>query len=216
MTTPQESRSIAVNPAALPKRLFMSHQDKDALAGTAALAYIQWGEAQGYHRRPSCKSRQRWYDLREQNTVRLAMNKLVHTTARTFFTADGMLASDNFQVIVTGDECTEKLCIAMNSTLHQLFLNVEARTNFGEGVLEIQTYETSHMLVARPQMDMVIFDSDRWDVMDPSDERQHIDQAVFDALDLITSEREAVYAGVTELVDNRRQRARSTADRNRR
>ena len=74
MTTPQESRRIAVDPAALPKQLFMCHQNKDALAGTGALAYIQWGEAQGYHQRRSVASRRRWYDLGKRDTTQLAMN----------------------------------------------------------------------------------------------------------------------------------------------
>ena len=63
MTSPQESRSIAVDAASLPKRLFMCHADKDELAGTGALEYIEWGESQGYHRRSSVRSRRRWYDL---------------------------------------------------------------------------------------------------------------------------------------------------------
>ena len=65
MTSPQESRSIAVDPDKLPMRLFMCHQDKEALADAAALDYIRWGEAQGYHARTSVKSRRRWYDLGE-------------------------------------------------------------------------------------------------------------------------------------------------------
>ena len=82
MTTPQESRSIAVDPARLPRRLFMCHDDKE-LAGPGALAYIRWGEEQRYHRRTSMKSRKRWYDLEERDTVYLGMNKFVDTTART-------------------------------------------------------------------------------------------------------------------------------------
>ena len=38
MTTPQESRSLAVDPAGLPYRLFMCQQEKANLAGTGALA----------------------------------------------------------------------------------------------------------------------------------------------------------------------------------
>lgn len=41
MTTPQESRSVAVGPARLLTRLFMRYGDKDDLASTGALAYIQ-------------------------------------------------------------------------------------------------------------------------------------------------------------------------------
>ena len=47
MTSPQESRRIAVDPTTLPKRLFMCHKEKTELKGTTALEYIEWGEAQG-------------------------------------------------------------------------------------------------------------------------------------------------------------------------
>ena len=55
MTTPQESRRIAVDPARLPKRLFMCHDTRPIWPATGALAYIQWGEEQGYHQRTSVK-----------------------------------------------------------------------------------------------------------------------------------------------------------------
>ena len=212
MTTPQESRRIAVNPAELPRRLFMCHEDKATLSGTGALAYIQWGEAQGYYRRRSVASRRRWYDLGERDGVYLGMNKLVDTTARTFLMLDNSFLSDNFQVMsFDGDALL--LCAALNATLFQLMLNTEARTNFGLGVLEIQTYETANIAVVNPSLlpalDAELFASSDWDVLTPSPERRLIDDVVFDALGLTAGEREAVYTGVTELVENRKQRARS-------
>ena len=83
MTTPQESRRLAVNPATLPKQLFMCHQDRQDLKGAAALAYIQWGESQNYHQRTGVKSRRRWYDLGDRQAVHLGMNYLIDTTSRT-------------------------------------------------------------------------------------------------------------------------------------
>ena len=55
--SPRECKSIRVDPSQLQFKLFMCHKDKAALAGTAALDYIKWGETQGYHQRPSCKGR---------------------------------------------------------------------------------------------------------------------------------------------------------------
>ena len=69
MTTPQESRRIAVDPATLPKRLFMCHNDKAELADTGALAYIQWGEKQRYNTRTSVASRQAVVRLGEAGCV---------------------------------------------------------------------------------------------------------------------------------------------------
>ena len=212
MTTPQESRRIAVNPAYLPKQLFMCHWSKEALEGKGALEYIKWGEAQGYQTRRSVAARRRWYDLGERETIYLGMNKLVDTTARTFLPAGGALFSDNFQ-IMDFDGNALPLCVALNSTLFQLMLNTEARSNFGQGVLEIQTYETANIQIVNPRLlpepEAAGFAATDWDVLRPSAARRELDGAVFDALSLTAEERAAVYAGVGELVGNRKRRAGS-------
>ena len=215
MTTPQESRSVAVDPARLPKRLFMCHEDKADLSGAGALAYIQWGEEQGYHRRTSVKSRKRWYDLGERDTARLAMNYLIDTTARTFYVEDGLLFGDNFQEIRSVMVSQLQICAALNSTVSQLMFNISGRANFGGGLMKIQTFEIESLQIVNPQLlpepSASVFNAADWDVLAPSAARHHIDDAVYDALGLTAGEREAVYAGVCELVENRRQRARSVS-----
>ncbi len=150
----------------------------------------------------------------ERGTVYLGMNKLVDTTARTFIASNGSLFTDNFQIMVLSDDVDPyPLCGTLNSTLFQLTLNVEARSNFGQGVLEIQTYETENTKVVKPEllseMPTEVFATANWDILTPSPERRQIDNAMFDALRLTSSERDAVYEGVVELVDNRRRRAGS-------
>jgi len=45
-----------------PSRLFFNCSlSRDDLRDTRALAYIRQGEREGYHRRPTCASRERWY-----------------------------------------------------------------------------------------------------------------------------------------------------------
>ena len=213
MTTPQESRRIAVDPAALPRRLFMCHRDKADLAGAGALAYIEWGEKQGYHRRRSVASRRRWYDLGERNTTQLAMNYLVDTTARTFFVQDELLFGDNFQELRSDKVGPLQLCVAMNATLSQLMLNISGRANFGGGLIKIQTYEIEGLTIVNPQLlpepDAAIFNATDWDMLTPSAARRHIDAAVYEALGLTPAARAAVPAGVTDLVTNRKRRAAS-------
>ena len=142
------------------------------------------------------------------------MNKLVNTTARSYLSLSGLRFTDNFQIMTLQEGMsTVSLCAALNSTLFQLVLNTEARANFGEGVLEIQTYETANLPVANPgllgELDADIFASSDWEVLNPSAERLEIDAAVFDALGLTQGEQDAVYEGVAELVGNRLRRARS-------
>ena len=212
LTSPQESRSILVDSATLRHRLFMCHEDRDELAGTGALAYIEWGETQGYHQRRSVASRRNWYDIGRRKTTQLAMNYLIDTTARTYFVSDGLLFGDNFQTISI-DEGTLQLCVPVNSTLSQLFFNILGRANFGGGLIKIQTFEMENMPTVSPSLlpsvKPEVFAASNWDVLKPSPARRQIDNAVFDALRLTTGEREAVYEGVSELVTNRKRRARS-------
>lgn len=216
MNTPQESRRIAVDPGRLSKCLFTCHDDKDDLAGTGALAYIQWGEEQEYHQRTSVKSRRRWYDLGKQDSVYLGMSKFVDTTALTYLAVEGSLFSDDFQIMpIAGNGSPTRLCAAVNSTLLQLMLNAAIRSNFGQGVLEIQTHETANLVIVNPQLlpepAASVFNAADWDVLNPSAARRHIDEAVYDALGLTAGEREAVYAGVCELVENRKRKASSVS-----
>ena len=214
MTTPQESRSIAVDPARLPKRLFMCHSGKDELEGTGALAYIQWGEAQGYHKNKSFASKALWWDIGPTNPAQLAINTLVDTTARTFYCPSEMLF-DQTCYTVTANCSLLCLCAGMNSTLFQLMANLGGRANFGGGLLRIATYELANLLVVNPALlaepKWSAFNAADWDVLNPSAARRHVDSIVFDALGLTAGEREAVYEGVRELVGNRKRRAGSVS-----
>ena len=213
MTTPQESRSIAVDPATLPKRLFMCHKEKAALKGTGALRYIKWGEAQGYHTRSSVESRRRWYDLGQIAIPPLVMNKMIDTTSRVFLTNGSAFANNVLYEIEPENVSPTKLCVSLNSTICQLIVNLEGRVNFGGGMLELAAYETANLAVVNPLLlpepDVGIFDSTNWDVLSPSAERWRIDGMVFEALGLAGNERRKVYEGVMELVWNRKQKAGS-------
>ena len=79
--------------------------------------------------------------------------------------------------------------------------------------MRIETYENAKMQVVLPdplpELDAAVFNATDWDVLTPSAARRHIDAAVYEALRLTAGECEAVYAGVRELVGNRRSRAGS-------
>ena len=213
MTTPLESSRISVEVLQLPFEAFVCHEPKASLSGTKALEYIGWGEAQGFHKKSAPAARRLWYDLGNRDTARTAINIFVHSTARTVLASQSLLFSDNFQVLYPHSVSSIGICSAMNSSFCQLVINVEGRANFGQGVLEIQTYEVSDLRIVNPVffegLDETILASSAWDVLHPSRERRQIDDAVFDILGLTQSERDGVYEAITKLVENRRRRARS-------
>ena len=211
--SPRECKSIRVDPSQLQFKLFMCNMDKAALAGTAALEYIEWGESQGYHQRPSCRGRTRWWDLGERQIPLLSFNYLISSTARTLYAQDGCYTSDNFQEIHTDSDLILPLCASLNSSLFQLMVNIAGRSNFGGGLLKIQTYEVSELLCLDPKTfafeNKEIFTSAAWEMLDPSDHRRALDAIIFDALGLTQGERDGVYEAVVNLVESRLRKARS-------
>jgi len=63
--SPKECKSILIRPEDLKYKVLMVHKSKEELKGKKVLDYIEWGEKEGYHKRPTCRSRKWWWDLGE-------------------------------------------------------------------------------------------------------------------------------------------------------
>ena len=225
--SPREIKTIVIDPTQLKYRLFMCHKSKRELKGTKALEYIEWGEKRKYHKRPSCKGRKFWYSLSNESDksriVPLHFNYLINEVGRTF--VGNIYASDNFHDISLPADYAAYL----NSSVFFLFQNITGRTNFGGGLLKIQTFELSRMLLLvevkmehellnrlqnrsifaeygiDPTMDIPIAKQ----APKPLPERKALDDIMFDALGLTEEERKEVYRAVAQLVWERISRARS-------
>ncbi|MBV9257688.1 MAG: hypothetical protein JO215_06690, partial [Ktedonobacteraceae bacterium] len=211
--SPRECRGILIDPQNLKSKLFLCHKSKAELKGTQALEYIQWGESQDFQQRPTCAGRPGWWNLGKRHLPSLSFNYLIDTTARTFYASDGCYFSDNFQDVFTVPSFVLPLCASLNSTLFQLMINVVGRSNFGDGLLKIQTYEVGDLLCLHPKaihMDQEqLLTSSSWNVLTPSPERIALDTIIFDELNLTQGERTAVYEGVINLVNARLDKAKS-------
>jgi len=133
--SPRECKSIIVKPQDLKYRVLMIHKDKKDLRGTKVLRYIRDGERKGYHLRPTCASRERWYDLGVREPAPINVNYLINDVARGL--VGKFWASDDFQEIHT----REDIAPFLNSTVFWLMQNLSGRTSFGGGLLKVQTYE---------------------------------------------------------------------------
>ena len=223
--SPRECKRIRVEPSELKFKLFMCHADKAVLAGTAALEYIAWGESQGFHQRPSCKGRARWWDLGEQGPFDWLILRFRDKRNWTPINeTPSLLAGDVvFTATLHNRNTIESANAVANSTLAVLVSEIYGRVNLGDGLLttygpdilnfdfispdwiDAQSGESLSQafepMKQRPVLS--IFD----EIHQP--DRRTLDAIIFDALDLTQGERDDVYEAVVRLVESRLRKARS-------
>jgi hypothetical protein len=150
--SPRECKSIIVKPEGLKYRVLMIHKDKKELRGTNVLRYIKEGEAKGYHKRPTCASRQRWYDLGTQKPPDMIWFKAFND--RVFCPVNILhhQSSDRFYAIYSKEDAyVEMLSYGLNCTLSHLIVEIWGRVNLGEGALDNMTYEAATMFTLNPE-----------------------------------------------------------------
>ena len=215
--SPRECKSIRVDPNQLQFKLFMCHADKAALAGTAALDYIEWGESQGYHQRPSCRGRARWWDLGKWDFADLLWIETMHESFKVHRNAPSIYESDKFYGIKFQGNI-DTLTVLLNSTPIMLFKLLSGFHSLGGGGLKTAVYEVKDFHILQPEL--VAFNEDlvntliqrevgtiQEDVEHPN--RRALDAIIFDALGLTQGERDGVYEAVVNLVEARLRKARS-------
>ena len=211
--SPRECKSIRVDPSQLQFKLFMCHADKTALAGTAALEYIKWGESQGYHQRPSCKGRARWWDLGEESGNSIFVKEADETSA-VFYNPDNYLVDCRLYYANLSND----ILLFLNSAIAAMFFELYSRSGLGKGArsLMVSDYEDVPTLTkinvdketAESLLKQVYLLPPRR-IVNSESEWSTLDAIIFDALDLTQGEQDAVYEAVINLVESRLRKARS-------
>ena len=208
----REVNQIVVNPSSFPLKLFLSNSSRKDLEGTNALEYIKWGESQGFHSRPSCKGRPNWWSLGKPEPTSINCNYQIGHIQHYFISSQPFFVSNNFQCIGYSKK-PFSLAASLNSSWTQLWVSVMGRTNFGGGLLKIETYETANIIVPNPSM---VDEHEARQVLSPAsmlelngEDRKQLDNIIFDALGLTQGERDGVYEAVVNLVEARLRKARS-------
>lgn len=246
--SPRECKSILIDPKQLKYKIFMCHKEKKELKGTKALKYIEWGEkddewtdprtGEPYppYKRPSCKGRERWWDLGKREKPTLFVNKGPWERHFLPISNSEVFCDQQIYEVELNEKKTEpEIQATANSTISALFFELNGRSNFGEGILWIAVYEAANIFVIFPrnltQKEKLLklfgplskreigtvyqecgLDREkpiRSQQPNPLPDRKALDDVVFDALGLTEAERKEVYWAVCELVQNRLMKARS-------
>jgi hypothetical protein len=215
--SPRECKRILIDPKDLKFKIFMCHKEKKELKGTAAFEYIKWGEAQGFHERPSCRGRARWWDVGERRFPPIISPSSVSELPRTFGNSS-VYADKRLYEIYPEDASKQAVILATNSITSSLFLELGSRTGLGEGLLDLAVYELADCLIVLPsnaeRTSACLSKMEERDILGLRAEIEHpdrrkLDRIIFEHLGLSLGEREAVYEAVIDLVETRLKKADS-------
>ena len=221
----RECKSIRIDPDQLQSKLFICHLDKAALAGTAALEYIEWGESQGFHQRPSCRSRAQWWDLGGQKSFDWLV--LIFRDKRNWTPINetpSLLASNVvFTATLHNRDTIQSANAVANSTFAILASEIYGRVNLGDGLLTTYGPDILSFDFISPDWIDAHSGQSLGQAFEPMKQRQilsifdeihqpdrrALDAIIFDALSLTQGERDGVYEAVIRLVEARLRKAKS-------
>lgn len=194
-----------------------------SLAGTGAGAYVTWGEAQGYHERPTCRARKPWYVLPHQEPAPLVLAKGIWERHLAPLLAAPLLVDQQlYRIYLRPGVPPQTAAALLNSSWLALQLELQGRVNFGEGVLWLATYEVQNLLLPDPRA-MAAREATRLATLFSTlgkqpvshdlvaelarEERQALDAAVFSAVGLSSTEATILLETLQERVAARQAQA---------
>ena len=131
--SPRECKSIVINPEDLKYRVLMIHRDKEDLKGTNMLKYIEWGEERGFHKRPTCASRKRWYDLGSHVDDIITFPERERKKFIVFLNEDRICLNKNLYGISLNQVKPKILCAFLNSSITAMTAELIGRLPGGGG-----------------------------------------------------------------------------------
>jgi len=128
--------------------------DEEAANKPYAARYIRWGEAQGFHRRPTIKSRRPWWVIRVQDYAAIAFPMAHKRRPVLALLEDTSIHLDNRLYAIRPKRRDDALLLAasLSSTFSILSREICGRANFGQGMLDMKVYEAEGLEVLDPSL----------------------------------------------------------------
>lgn len=131
--SPKELKTIIVRLEDLNHLVFMCHEEKSKLRETNALKYIEWGEKQGFQKRPTCKSRPRWWDLGKWEISKNILPMFERERKYSFYNPHSAYVDAALYWCYTKNIKEESLNLLLNSMLIGLWKELLCRPPEGGG-----------------------------------------------------------------------------------
>jgi hypothetical protein len=223
--SPRDSKYVSIKKKALKRLALLCNQERKLLNKKSVLKYIAWGEKQNFHKRQTCSTRNKWWNLGDR-TFGEVLWPMVHNDRHTVFISNKEIVVDHNLFEILTDK-KERIWISLISSYQVIIRELFGRVNLGEGALKTEGIDIKRFLVIQPD----IFTSEqiskihslierfnsreiqsifqelginpnfpiREQTPNPLPDRKALDDIVFDILGLT----EEVYWAVCELVKSR-------------
>jgi hypothetical protein len=151
LTSPKDVGTYIVNPSKIMYRLLKVSEKKSVLQSKYPFVfeYIQFAERKNIHLRSTLANRKIWYDIGKGKLPDMAFSYMINDFGKTYLA--NVYTNDNFQNIFVKNN-RKTVFLYLNSTISWFFQQLIIRTNFGDGVAKIQSYELADMLI--PSIDL--------------------------------------------------------------
>lgn len=131
--------------------VLLIHDEKEKLKGTRVLKHIQAGESKLLDKRPTCSTRERWYDLGERKFSDGFWIYVLNDRYCAFYNLNKVYTDcELFDIYIKNKKNIIPVLASLNSTITALFSEIGGRTVLGQGALKNQVYEVNNFLVIDP------------------------------------------------------------------
>lgn len=239
ITSPKDSNMIVIDPKKLKYRVLMIHKDKNHLAKTNILKFIKLGEEKAYNKRPTCSSRNLWYDLGDREPGVLLW-QMIHFTRHTAYLNPNKAYVDHNLFEILNLKNPKLYCAILNSTLYAMFKEIFGRVNLGQGSLKNEGIDIKIFPMPDPRLLdekieeklLAAFEKiterticnvfEEIGANKPEDvklekvkeDRLLLDEVLFELLNLSKNDLKEVYRAVIDIVSSRLTKAQSTSKKN--
>lgn len=222
--SPRECKRFSVNESDTEYSLLVCDKSRYELANSNIIKYIEWGEQNGYHKRPSCASRNPWYYVGNQVSPEFIMLRFRDQRNWTpIIESKEIAAGDTVFVGSFKNKSDYNVgCAVLNSTLTTLMTEIFGRVNLGDGLLTTYGPELHELLIVDPKL-LIEFQADIKNVFSrmlkrevksifaeiAQPDRIELDRLILKAIGMPETQLQRLYESVVSMTSERINKANS-------
>ncbi|KPK96100.1 hypothetical protein AMJ80_01920 [bacterium SM23_31] len=150
IVSPKEGKYVVIYPENLKKIVLFIDKENKQLKGKRILEYIKQGEANKFHKRPTCKSRKKWYYLELRQPWPILYPMIHYDRQTVILNKFGVQVDHNlFEIKTKRKRDIIPLICFLLSSLSMLIKEFSGRVSLGEGALKTEGIDIERLPVPK-------------------------------------------------------------------